>query len=147
MNLDQLFGLPLAAVGLFESGSSPVFYVLYFWQLVVRRQFLLQILYLCLALSDAELHGLLIPRVPCRLLQRRAGQINVTRLAVLLRANIDNLHLDRAPGSLHRRALATRPSGLLEISLVQRRIVRVPLAETPRVEPAGITSGTVHLRI
>ncbi len=68
------------------------------------------------------------------------------RLAIPRRADVHDLDLDRSLPAFDGGALSAGPPGLLEVTLVQSRIVRVPLlAQTLGVEAAGVSAGTVDL--
>ena len=99
-----------------------------------------------LALADLERDRLLVPSISGCLLECWARQVNVPRLAILGRADVHNLDLDRSPPTFDGGTLSAGPSGLLEVLLVQGRVVRVPLlAQFLRVEAACISAGTVDL--
>lgn len=99
-----------------------------------------------LALSNFERHGFLVPGIPRCLLQRWAGQVDVPRLAIFRGADVHNLHLNRSSATFDGRTLSAGPPCLVEVALVQGRVVRVPrFAQTLRVEAAGVLAGTVDL--
>lgn len=72
-----------------------------------------------LARRDLERNGLFVPTVPSSLLQGRAGQVDVPRLAVPARADIDNLHRDGASRAFHGETFSARAAHLFEVGLVE----------------------------
>jgi hypothetical protein len=99
------------------------------------------------AAGPAPLDWLLVPRVPCDGLESRAGEVNVSRLAIPFWANINHFSIDGlSGGSLDLDTLATWAPCLLEVTFVHGSIVRlVFLWQALWIESTCISTSSVHL--
>ena len=99
------------------------------------------------ALGPGPLDWLLVPRVACDGLESRAGEVNVSRLAIPFWANINHFSIDGLPGgSLDLDALATWAPSLLKVTFVHGSIVcLILLWKALWIKSTCISTSSVHL--
>lgn len=124
---------------------------------VIFQYFIFQLLVLIYCVSGASsaqlwafdnlpANWLLVPRVSGCFLQCCCREINMSRLAVLLWANVHNLGIYCSLASFCLDAFSTWSSSLLEVSFVHSSEIRLILPwKTSRIEAACISACLVHL--